>query len=621
MLLRCVSIVALLLALISPEPVLAAAPVHAAEPYQTRPVEDDVIYFLLPDRFENGDPSNDRGGIEGTRIDHGFDPTDKAFYHGGDLAGLTARLDYIAGLGATAIWLAPVYKNKPVQPHPGGHSAAYHGYWITDFTAVDPHFGSRDELRAFVEAAHARNMKVFMDIITNHTADVIQYRECHDPAYDGPDREGPFQACIYRDKAHYPYWTRGAADGEPINEGFLGDRSPHQTQANFDRLTRSDYAYTPFVPEAEQDIKVPVWLNELRYYHNRGETTFKGENSLYGDFFGLDDLFTAHPQVRDGFIEIYKDWITELRVDGFRIDTARHVNPAFWRAFVPAMLDHARAEGIPNFYVFGEVYDPDPATLARFTHVDGFPTVLDFAFQSTVTEVISQGAGTDRLTRLFKADAVYRGGAQTAQRLPTFLGNHDMGRFAHFVRRDNPDLDDREVLARVRLAHGLMIFARGVPVIYSGSEQGFAGDGHDQDARENMFPSQVAVYNDNDLVGTDATTAEVNFDTEHPLYQAIARMTGILHAEPVLRRGLIMVRGDSQAPGLFAFSRLDPETGTEVLVALNTSRAPVDSAVEVEPASRVWDSVLGRCAATSTATGSVRVAVPALDLIVCRARP
>jgi glycosidase len=150
----------------------------AATDFRERLPEDEVVYFVLPDRFENGDPSNDRGGMQGDRLTTGFDPTSKGFYHGGDLKGLTARLAYIQGLGATAIWLGPIYKNKAVQGGPGQESAGYHGYWITDFTHVDPHFGNDDDMQAFVAGAHARGMKVYLDIITNHTADVIQYREC-----------------------------------------------------------------------------------------------------------------------------------------------------------------------------------------------------------------------------------------------------------------------------------------------------------------------------------------------------------------------------------------------------------------------------------------------------------
>src|SRR6187549_3966625 len=355
---------------------------YAASDYRDRLPEDEIVYFVLPDRFANGDPANDRGGLQGDRLVTGFDPSHKGFYHGGDLKGLTARLDYIQGLGATAIWLGPIYKNKPVQGGPGQETAGYHGYWITDFTSVDPHFGNDADMRAFVDAAHARGMKVYLDIITNHTADVIQYRECLGVA------------CPYRTKGAYPYSRKGSLPGTPINAGFAGDGV--RTAANFQLLTRDDFAYTPFVPPAEANVKVPAWLNSTIYYHNRGNSDFWGESSLYGDFVGLDDLMTENPKVVQGFIDIYGEWIDRYGVDGFRIDTARHVNPEFWQAFSPAMLSRARARGIPNFHIFGEVAAEtvDVAQLARHTRVDRLPSVLDFAFANAVGRLVAGQEGT-----------------------------------------------------------------------------------------------------------------------------------------------------------------------------------------------------------------------------------
>ncbi len=148
------------------------APLHSLR----GPVTDENFYFVMADRFENGATANDTGGLTGDRLVTGFDPTGRGFYNGGDLAGLLQRIDYIAGLGTTSIWLTPSFKNKPVQLE-DGPSAGYHGYWITDFTQVDPHLGTNAELRALIDAAHARGMKVYFDIITNHTADVIGYTE------------------------------------------------------------------------------------------------------------------------------------------------------------------------------------------------------------------------------------------------------------------------------------------------------------------------------------------------------------------------------------------------------------------------------------------------------------
>lgn len=575
----------------------------AAADYRERLPEDEIVYFVLPDRFENGDPANDRGGLDGDRLATGFDPTHKGFYHGGDLKGLTARLDYIQGLGATAIWLGPIYRNKPVQGGPGEESAGYHGYWITDFTAVDPHFGTDDELRAFVKAVHARGMKVYLDIITNHTADVIQYRECRDVP------------CPYRSRADFPYTRRGGPTGAPINEGFAGDGV--RTTANFARLTDPSYAYTPFVPPAEANVKVPAWLNSPIYYHNRGNSDFWGESSLHGDFFGLDDLMTENPRVVEGFIDIYGDWIRRLGVDGFRIDTARHVNPEFWRVFVPAMLKIARQKDIPNFHIFGEVAAEgvDVAQLARHTRVDRFPSVLDFGFSGAVHEVVAKGAGTHVLARLYSDDSLYEGGANAALRLPTFTGNHDFGRFAWLVQQARPDASDEELLQRVKLGNAMLFLLRGVPVVYYGDEQGFIGHGVDQASRQDMFPSQVASYNDQKLLGTTATTAQSNFDVEHPLYRQIAELAALRKQHPALRRGRQVVRAQVREPGIFAASRIGND-GREILVAFNTSTSKLSANVEIETTTRRFTSLLGECGAPD-APGSVRVELPPLGYLAC----
>ena len=586
---------------------LAAGAPAAAQGFRDRLPEDEFIYFVLPDRFENGARANDRGRIAGDRLTHGFDPAHKGFYHGGDLTGLTRRLDYLQGLGVTAIWLGPVYQNNPVQGPPGQESAGYHGYWITNFLNVDPHFGTREEMRRFVDAAHARGIKVYLDIITNHTADIIRYRE----------GAGPWP---YRGHADFPYSRRGGPEGEEINAGFAGLGPGQLTPENFARLTRPDYAYTPYVPERHRNVKVPAWLNDPAYYHNRGETTFRGESGLFGDFAGLDDLFTEHPRVVQGMIDIFGQWIDDFGIDGFRIDTARHVNREFWQAFVPAMLARARGRGIPNFHIFGEVFDVDPAALATFTHVDRFPSVLDFAFQSTVTDAVAGTAGTDRLARLFQADALYAGGPAAARRLPTFLGNHDMGRFAHFVRRRNPAASEQEVLRRVILGHAVMMFSRGVPTVYYGDEQGFTGDGGDQDARQDMFPSRVATYNDDRLDGSSATTARSNFDTSAPIYRALARLARIRAADPALRRGEQRVLNFVETPGLFAIARVSPDGGGQTIVAFNTGTTPLRASLWVDPALRRFDSVEGDCARRPTAPGSYAVEIPALGFVVCRAR-
>ncbi|WP_296678353.1 alpha-amylase family glycosyl hydrolase [Novosphingobium sp.] len=588
-----------------------AAPVAAnAQPgpadFRARPPEREVVYFVLPDRFENGDPRNDRGGIKGDRLKTGFDPSAKGFYHGGDLRGLVRRLDYIQGLGATTVWFAPIFKNKAVQGPKGDESAGYHGYWITDFTAVDPHFGTNAEFKAFVDAAHARGMKVYMDIVVNHTADVIQYREGGD--------------YTYRSKADYPFSRRGGAGGAAINPGFAGDDKPGAD--NWAKLTDPSFAYTPYVPKGEEKAKTPGWLNDPAFYHNRGNSNWKGESALYGDFVGLDDLATEHPRVVAGMIDIYGGWIDRYGVDGFRIDTAKHVNPAFWRAFVPAMLARAKARGIPNFHIFGEVAtgDFDPALQAGWTRNAGLPTNLDFAFMRAAVDAASGRTGTETLARLHDDDVLYEGGKDTALRLPTFLGNHDAGRFAYFLKQANPAIGAEELLARDKLGHALMLTLRGVPVIYYGDEQGFAGHGGDQLARQDMFASKVAVYNDEALVGTAATTASASFNPAHPLYRFIAELARLRSATPALTGGSSEVRAMSEKPGMFAISRFDPKTGREVLLAFNTSTAPLTNRIAVDPASLAFTALAGQCPVSADAPGSVTVSLPPLGFAICAAK-
>lgn len=573
--------------------------------FRQRLPEDEVIYFVLPDRFANGDTANDTGGLKGDRLQTGFDPTSKGFYEGGDLKGLTSKLDYIQGLGATTIWVGPIFRNKPVQGPPGHESAGYHGYWITDFTDVDPHFGTKADFRALVDAAHARGIKVYMDIVANHTADVIKYREC------------PKNDCAYRSKADYPYTRHGGPDGAPINQGFAGDDDAHQTAENFAKLTRPDYAYTPYIPEGEAHVKVPAWLNDPIYYHNRGDTTYRNESATYGDFSGLDDLFTENPKVIQGFIDIYGKWIDDFGVDGFRIDTAKHVNQAFWRAFIPAMVERARARGIPNFHIFGEVADNDPAILAGFTRTGGYPAVLDFAFKSVATNVVARGQGTNQLARLIAEDVDYAQGEAGARKLPTFLGNHDDGRFAYFARQANPKASDEEILRRVILGHAVMYFLRGQPVVYYGDEQGFAGTGGDQDARQSMFASKVALYNATPLVGTTSTTAQDNYNPSHPIYRALSEMARVRQLDPALRRGDEIVRAAGDGAGLFALSRHAPGVAGETLIAFNTSLSPITAQVEVDTASTVWRSEHGACAPATAAPGSYTVKVAPLDYVIC----
>src|SRR3954451_24740091 len=215
-------------------------------------VTDQNFYFVMADRFDNGTAANDHGGLAPGKSEgqSGFDPTGKGWYHGGDLKGLQSKLDYIKRLGTTAIWLTPSFKNKAVQDNNGFPSAGYHGYWITDFTQIDPHLGTNDDLRALIRDAHRRGIKVYYDIISNRTADVIRYQEGAAPVYVSKDQ--------------YPYRT---ADGSVFDDlDFAGTRffpplAPAGQPACPVSGPLQSYPYHPCVPAAERDVKVPAWLN------------------------------------------------------------------------------------------------------------------------------------------------------------------------------------------------------------------------------------------------------------------------------------------------------------------------------------------------------------------------
>jgi glycosidase len=242
---------------------------------------------------------------------------------------------------------------------------------------------------------------------------------------------------------------------------------------------------------------------------------------------------------------------------------------------------------------------------------------LDFAFRRAVIDAVARHGPTSGLARLFEADSLYEGGEATARRLPTFVSNHDAGRFGWIVRRENPRANDAEVLARVTLAYAMLLTLRGVPVVYYGDEQGFAGDGGDMGARQDMFASQVAKDNALPLIGTGGSTAVAHFGTDHPLYREIAELAALRRDHVALRRGAQLVRAYGDEPGLFVVSRIDPASGAEILAAFNTADAPVTQNVQVDARTRGFASLHGACPPAPSAPGSARLSLAALAFVIC----
>ena len=557
------------------------------------PLTRERFYFLMADRFANGSTANDKGGLTGGPLSTGFDPTHKGFYHGGDLKGVINKLDYIKGMGTTAIWLTPSFKNKPVQGRPGEESAGYHGYWITDFTQIDPHLGTNAEMKALIAAAHKKGMKVFFDIITNHTADVIDYKE---------------QQYTYRSKKAFPYKDAAGEvfdDRDVVNQAF-----PAMDPA-------TSFPYTPFLHRGEENAKTPAWLNDPLMYHNRGDSTFAGESSTYGDFAGLDDLFTERPEVVEGMGDIYKQWV-DFGIDGFRIDTVKHVNLEFWQKFVPAILGEAKAVKNDDFFAFGEVYDGNPAVMSEYTTRGTLQATLDFGFQQQGVD-FAKGKPASALADFFAKDDWYTDADSNAYQLPTFLGNHDMGRAAMFLKEGAKS--EAEHLARVKFADSLMFSTRGNPVTYYGDEQGFIGTGGDQLAREDMFASKVDVYNTEDVLAGPEGSRD-RYATDHPLYEHIQQLSAVRAKHPALADGAQVNRFAAAEAGIFAVSRIDAGQKVEYIVAANNDRKSASATFPTWSKGKgvVFTPVSGaRKAVKPAADGSVTVMVPPLSVSVWRA--
>ncbi|MFK0098582.1 pullulanase-type alpha-1,6-glucosidase [Streptomyces sp. NPDC091040] len=545
----------------------------------------EQFYFVMPDRFANGDTRNDRGGLTGSRLETGYDPTDKGFYQGGDLKGLTDRLDYIKDLGTTAIWLAPIFKNRPVQGTGKDASAGYHGYWITDFTQVDPHFGTNADLTKLIDKAHRKGMKVFFDVITNHTADTVDYAE---------------KTYGYRSKGAYPYLDR---DGRPFDDA-----------AGMAKVDADSFPYKP----VSGGGKTPSWLNDPTMYHNRGDSTYAGESTTYGDFSGLDDLWTERPEVVSGMEKIYEKWVRDFDIDGFRIDTVKHVDMDFWTQWATALDAYAAEHGRKDFFMFGEVYSSDTAVTSPYVTQGRLDATLDFPFQEAARQYASQGAPASKLAAVYGDDYRYTTDKANAYEQVTFLGNHDMGRIGTFLKQDNPEAGDAELVKRAELANELMFLGRGNPVVYYGDEQGFTGAGGDKDARQTMFASKTADYLDDDELGTDRTHASDAYDESHPLYRNIAALSKLTRDNPALRDG---VQTERYAEGsVYAFSRTDAKRGDEYLVATNNGTSA--KTVELPTGSARMDFRTlygGKGTVRSGADKKVTVTVPALSSLVLRA--
>ena len=315
-------------------------------------------------------------------------------------------------------------------------------------------------------------------------------------------------------------------------------------------------------------------------------------------------------------IELYSDVIDRYGIDGFRIDTMKHVDLDFWRQFAPALREAAIASGKEDFFYFGEVFATDEILQSSYTNV-GVDATLDFIFAAAMENYVASGGGAEVMGDAFDRDDWFTDEDGNASLQVKFFGNHDMGRMGLQIAQANPSADDDALLSRMKLGFDLLFFTRGVPVVYYGDEQGFVGDGGDQLARQSMFPSVVPEYIDDDNIGTDATPADDNFDQTHPIYQHIAALDLVRQEHPSLVTGAqttLLAEGP-----IFAFSRLDREERIEYVVATNNATLAVPTSVFAVTPDTEFVPVWGEVTATSSDIGELSFEIPPLSTVVLRA--
>lgn len=473
-----------------------AAPPTAAPPITPRTWADEILYFVLIDRFADGDPGNNRG----------VDRRNPGGWHGGDLKGLTQQLDELKDLGITALWINPVQlqqaRGMPAQaPGTAGFThEGFHGYWIHDFTQMEPRFGTEADLKRLVDEAHRRGIKVLLDVVVNHAG--------YTSSYTG------------RRTADGTAWLR-------VGEG----------NCEVDPLT-----------------------------------------CAVG---GLPDFRTELAEVRDHVIDANIALARRTGVDGFRIDTYKHVESAVW-------LEHrrrTRAQLGRDFFLLAEYWGGTAQSLDSFFARDEVDSGFDFSFKGSC-EAWVQGRGR---TVAYAAYLRNRHQVRPGYVLAHYLSSHDEPMMLGNLQ------GDRE---RFRVCAALQMTSLGMPVVYYGEE--VARGGHDWPFNRNAMP-----WGPRDI---QPGKGVVRDEAMRAFYQQLIR---IRLTHPALRRGdyTMLTR---PADSVLAFARRDAESGDAVIVLANRDDQPATADVALPPG---WTAgpvreYLGATGA-SVVDGRLRLELPA----------
>ncbi len=540
--------------------------------------EDQVLYFLLLDRFSDGREKDGYRDTENRPVHDGTTPLYRADdpgrvdyetwvragggWQGGTLGGLKSKLGYLRRLGITALWISPIFRQVVFE-------SSYHGYGIQNFLDVDPHFGTREEFRDLVRAAHEQGIYVILDIIAHHTGNVFTY---------DPDRyttHDPLSGGWYYD----PRW-----DGKPYAVKGLNDRNGRPT--------------LPFNDEPSDSLEAAwpdgaIWPREFQrssVFLHKGHIVNWDHYPEYaeGDMLVLKTLdiwVRRHAEYREAssafacLVLVYAFWIAYADLDGFRIDAAKHMGEEALRAFCDLIREFAQSIGKERFLLAGEVAGSREYAW-EVVHKTGLDAALGIEDVPGKLEhmVTGQSAPADYFS-LFR-NWVLEDPAEHRwyrNQVVTLVDDHDQVRKGGAKARFCGDHRYRDFAFNVM---AVQLTSMGIPCIYYGSEQGFDSgarcNGSDVVLREAMFGGRF---------GSFCTQGRHFFNEDGDLYRALAALIDLRKKLLPLRRGrqtLHQISGDGVHFGLpqrwgermrslVSWSRLF--TDQEVLIALNTDDA------------------------------------------------
>lgn len=492
---------------------------------------DQVIYFLMLDRFSDGQENNYYDS-QGNVVRTGKTPLFKPEYQelviktrkhrkkweksgqkwlGGNLLGLTTKMGYLQRLGITALWISPVFKQVSFEP-------TYHGYGVQNFLEIDPHFGTKEDFKMMVKTAHDHGIYVLLDILLNHTGNVFTYAEKNTPWF------GSYLVKGFNDSRGNPTLPFAKIDLEKYPHAF------------------PDGAVWP------AELQNPETFSQKGYIQNWDHYP----EYIEGDFLTLKDIHTGtgtienyHPS--SAFLvlcEIYKYWIAYADLDGFRIDTVKHIDPGATRFFVSVIHQFCQQIGKENFYLLGEI-----AGTRKFAYNLWKETGLNGALgiseiPSLMTELIKGTVVPEQYFSLFRHCLLIQKDSCIwfKNKVVTMFDDHDQIEKGEKKARFCADKVGQKLILN---ALAFNVTTLGIPCIYYGSEQGFNGSGnHDYFLREAMFGGDF---------GSFQTTNFHFFNENNYLYQELAKILKIRQEKITLQRGRQYLRPISETGKSFHF--------------------------------------------------------------------